>query len=73
MLEEATRTYEEQGAAAAQVVIQRHIDEVGKNTMLDPTSVTRIQGAETKAMSDFKMAKPEAKKAARQAAYELAQ
>jgi len=73
VLEQATRTYEEQGADAAQAVIQRHIDEVGKNKMLDPTSVTRIQGAETKAMSDFKMAKPEAKKAARQAAYELAE
>jgi hypothetical protein len=74
VLEQATRTYETQGAAAAQAVIQRHMDEVGKNGMLDRTSINRIQSAEGQAMEDFAKAPPaKATKAARKAAYDLAQ
>lgn len=70
VLEQATRVYETQGAAAAQVVIQHHIDDLAKQgVVVDPT----IQAAEGQAMDDFKMAKPAATKAARKAAYELAQ
>jgi Ca-activated chloride channel family protein len=74
VLEQATRTYETQGAAAAQAVIQRHMDAVGKNGMLDPASITRIQNAEGQAMQDFAKEPPaKAAKAARKAAYDLAQ
>ena len=74
VLEQATRTYETQGAAAAQAVIQRHLDEVGKNGLLDPASITRIQNAEGQAIEDFAKAPPaKAAKAARKAAYDLAQ
>jgi Ca-activated chloride channel homolog len=70
VLEQATRVYETQGAAAAQVVIQHHIDDLAKQgVVVDPT----IQAAEGQAMDDFKMAKPAATKAARKAAYDLAQ
>jgi hypothetical protein len=74
VLEHATHTYETQGAAAAQAEIQRHIDELDKNGMLDATARARLQGAEGQAMEDFAKA-PAAKatKAARKAAYELAQ
>jgi len=73
VLEQATRVYEEQGAAAAQVVIERHMNELEKNDKLDPAESAKIQAAEGQAMSDFKMAKPAATKAARKAAYDLAQ
>ena len=55
-------------------VIQRHLDEVGKNGLLDPASITRIQNAEGQAIEDFAKAPPaKAAKAARKAAYDLAQ
>jgi hypothetical protein len=74
VLEQATRAYETQGAAAAQAVIQRHMTEVQNNKLLDPSSITRISGAEGQAMEDFAKAPPaKAAKAARKAAYELAQ
>lgn len=73
VLEQATRVYEEQGAAAAQVVIERHMDELKKNDKLDPAESAKFQATEGQAMSDFKMAKPAATKTARKAAYDLAQ
>jgi Ca-activated chloride channel family protein len=73
VLEQATRVYEEQGAAAAQAVVQRHLDDVARNGMLDAKSTARIQAAESQAIDDFKKAVPAASKAARQAAFELAQ
>ncbi len=73
VLEQATREYEEHGAAAAQMVIERHMDEVRKNDKLDAAQAAKIQSTEGQVIEDFKMARPAAKKAARKAAYELAQ
>lgn len=74
VLEQATRTYEQQGAAAAQAVIERHLAEVTNNTLLEPSSIDRIERAEGEAMRNFAKAPPaKAAKAARKAAYDLAQ
>ena len=71
-LEEATVTYEKQGYRAAQQVLQRHMDSVRANKVLDPASAQELERAVGDVMQDFAAAPPaKAVKATRAKAYEL--
>lgn len=74
VVEEAARTYETQGADAAQQVIERHMADLDKNGMIDAPTKARLQAAEGQVRMDFaKKPAPAATKSARAAAYQLAQ
>jgi len=74
VVEEAARTYETQGADAAQQVIERHMADLDKNGMIDAPTKAKLEAAEGQVRMDFaKKPAPAATKSARAAAYELAQ
>ncbi len=74
VVEEAARTYETQGADAAQQVIERHMADLDKNAMIDAPTKARLKDAEGQVRMDFaKKPAPAATKSARAAAYQLAQ
>lgn len=74
VVEQAARTYETQGAAAAQQVIDRHMADLDQNGMLDAPTKQKLQAAEGQVRNDFaKKPAPAATKSARAAAYQLAQ
>ncbi|MBV8759603.1 MAG: VWA domain-containing protein [Deltaproteobacteria bacterium] len=74
IVEEAARTYETQGADAAQQVLERHMADLDKNGMIDAPTKAKLEDAEGKVRMDFaKKPAPAATKSARAAAYELAQ
>jgi Ca-activated chloride channel family protein len=74
VVEQAARTYETQGAAAAQQVLDSHMAELDRNGLLDAKQRGMLKDAETKVRSDFaKRPAPAATKAARATAYQLAQ
>jgi Ca-activated chloride channel family protein len=73
VLENAAKTYETQGAAAAQQVIDRHLREVQSNGNLDAPALEIIERASNGAAGNFAKAPPaKAMKATRADAYELA-
>lgn len=73
VLENAAKTYETQGAAAAQQVIERNLRDVQKNENLDPQALELIERASNGAAGNFAKAPPaKAMKATRADAYELA-
>jgi Ca-activated chloride channel family protein len=74
VVEQAARTYETQGAAAAQQVLDMHMRELDKNGLLGAGVRAKLQQAEIDVKSDFAKKPPAAAtKSARAAAYELAQ
>jgi Ca-activated chloride channel family protein len=73
VLENAARTYETQGAAAAQGVIERHLRDVKGNKNVDAPALEMIERASNGAAGNFATAPPaKAMKATRADAYELA-
>ncbi|HEY4179708.1 MAG TPA: VWA domain-containing protein [Kofleriaceae bacterium] len=71
-LEEAVKVNETQGADAAQVVLDRRMDEVRANTAVSPQVKAKIEAYTTSAGDNFKHAAPaKSAKASRAAAYEL--
>ena len=74
VVEQAARTYETQGAAAAQQVLDAHMSELDRNALLGKDARVKLKAAEGKIRGDF-AAKPAAAatKSARATAYELAQ
>jgi Ca-activated chloride channel family protein len=74
VVEQAARTYETQGAEAAQQVLDMHMTELDKNGLLGKDARAKLQATEMKVKADFaKKPAPAATKSARAAAYELAQ
>jgi Ca-activated chloride channel family protein len=73
VLENAAKTYETQGAAAAQQVIDRHLRDVHGNANVDAPALEMIERASNGAADNFAKAPPtKAMKATRADAYELA-
>jgi Ca-activated chloride channel family protein len=73
VLEEATRTYETQGAEAAQRVIERNVARVRANKNMDAPAMQAIEAASSGASQNFATAPAtKAKKATRADAYKLA-
>ena len=73
VLEEATSTYETQGAEAAQRVIERNVARVRANKNMDAPAMQAIEAASSGASSNFATAPAtKAKKATRADAYKLA-
>jgi Ca-activated chloride channel homolog len=73
VLEEATRTYEHQGQAAAERVLRRHLSDVRANKYVDAPALEAIEAASGDAIVNFAKEPPQkAKKAARADAYKLA-
>jgi hypothetical protein len=73
VLENAAKTYETQGAAAAQHVIDRHLRDVHGNANVDAPALEMIERASNGAADNFAKAPPtKAMKATRADAYELA-
>lgn len=73
VLEDAAKTYETQGAAAAQQVIDRHLRDVQSNKNVDAPALEMIERASNGAAGNFATAPPaKAMKATRADAYELA-
>jgi hypothetical protein len=73
VLEEATTIYERDGYEAAQRVLNRHINDVKNNKNVDAPAAQAIEAASNDAIVNFSKAPPsKAKKATRNAAYELA-
>lgn len=73
VLEDAAKTYETQGAAAAQQVIERHLRDVQMNKNVDAPALEMIERASNGAAGNFAKAPPaKAMKATRADAYELA-
>ncbi|HUS28668.1 MAG TPA: VWA domain-containing protein [Kofleriaceae bacterium] len=73
VLEDAARTYETQGAAAAQQVLEQHRREVQDNKYMDAPALEAIDRATSSASGNFSKAPPaKAMKATRMDAYDLA-
>lgn len=74
VVEQAARTYETQGAAAAQQVLDAHMSELDRNGLLGKDARAKLQATEMKVKGDFaNKPAPAATKSARATAYELAQ